>query len=361
MIVDYSTGSAADYDALVDAMELAASNFGWATTIADFGAGDNEGREATFDWAQDFIVTVRSVKDLLGIGGPSIISGPAVLVRGIYDTGSEQSEAPQYGFGDFANQNFIGPAAFKSVNTGQGETLPEGWVDTVFPANYHIFLYDEPNAMMLVVQTGPVRYQWMYFGRVVKFGNWLGGGFYGASGVAGVTSGGGQQSMPAYSLDGESENRSHAPFHRVRTSFNRDEQGWEVTNTRIHCDTGTSEVEIDDFPWTHNADRNPGTLGGGDTDIREGVANVHWSPLPARTPNQFNEISVMTPYWVQTQREADVCLIARAPHIRHIAFDNFNPGDTFENGTEQWMVFPYFEREGVTGLWGMAVRRSAGS
>ena len=378
MAMQYVTGSAASYDALVNAMEAAASAFGWTTTIADSGTGPGTGRRATFNWGLDFEVSVRSVTNLKGVvdllkddpdldidSDKVLITGPAALVHGVYSSGSEFSKPPfEAGAGKpidavgdiVVTSNYIGPQPYRERANAQEDTA-QVWVDTVFPITYHIFIYDDRPAMIVYVQTGPVRYQWMMFGHVVKYGTWLGGGFYGASGSQRPNSAGNFGRDVGYSLTGASSVRSYAPWHWMATDFNANQQGSELTNTHMHIVTGTSE-SIDLYPWAYNAEVNPGNLGGNSALLRRAIANPYWVPLSQRSPNQFNEVSLGLPYWIATQREADICDIARAPHIRHITLANFNPGDVYENGTEQWMVFPYFEREGVTGLYGMAVRRT---
>lgn len=361
-ILSYDSGSAASFDDVVNAMEAAADAAGWNTSIGDFGSGPDEGRLLELDWGNDYFVTVRSAVNLAGLTTPAgslgmMLAGPGMYCNMRFDDGTESVPAGS----ELNRSNSIGPAPFRTVNTSIGETLAEGWVAPILPVNYHIYLYEDPDAMIVVVQTGPVRYQWMMFGEVHKFGTWDGGGFYGASGSTIGTSGGNFPSQPGYSLNGASFNRSYAPWHRVTQRFNQSEFPARTANTRLHIVSGTSETELDDVPWTNNAFQDPGTLVSSSFVVREAVANVHWSPLSGRSPNNFNQVSVLIPYWLQTQRASHRVLVARAPWIRHMRITNFNPGDTFELGGDTWQVFPYFEREGLTGLEGMAILRDDGS
>lgn len=368
-MVIYQTGAAASFDDVVNAIEAAASLAGWNTSIGDTADGGNPndvGRTLELDWGADYFVTVRSAVDVSDLTVPEAggvganISSPGMFCFMEHIGGSESHGKPA---GYWNSTNYIGPAVYRAVDLSPpAEPLEDGWVAPVFPVTYHIYVYENPDMLLCVVQTGPVRYQWMMFGEIEKFGDWQGGGFYGAIGTPKSTTGGNFSSQPSYSLNGSSNNRGFGPWHRVDTRFNPNEQAYTVTNTHLHIRTGTSETEIDDPPyWGFNSGDDPGTLGGGARLRREVVANIHWSPLSLRSPNNFNQVSVMVPYWLSTQRESHRVLIGRQPHMRHIPIDNFNPGDTFELGNDVWQVWPYFEREGLTGLEGFACKQSEGS
>lgn len=367
MTTTYTTGSVADFDEMVAVIEAAAATAGYTTNIeATPGAsGDDAGDTLTLDWDSDFEVTIRSIADLRGISIPAVwsgsqgpnISSPGMIIIAEYTGGSLASEVPIFantGSNEISAYKYIG-AQPTVANDGADGT----WVAPNFPATYDLFVHTDPNSIMLVMQTGPARYQWMIFGDIVKFGTWTGGGFFGASGVSRDTdSGGASPSQPSYSLTGASSNRSFAPFHRMSTSFNHGHHATWCANTHMHIITGTDEEELDDLHWSMNAAGEPGTLGGGTRAVREVVANPWWTPLAGRSPNEHNEISVMLPYWLATQRASHRSIIGRLAHCRHIPIDNFNARDTFELGSDEWMVFPYFEREGITGLDGWAIRKN---
>lgn len=363
-MVMYSTGTVASLDDVVDAIHAAAVAAGWNSSVDDFadgGSAADEGRQVELDWGGDYFVKVRSVADLSAATLPAAYghfslgpgaAGPAMYCNMRYESGSIES-VPHPSANELHRSPFIGP--FPTAVDASSVTV----VVIQFPVTYHIYVYEDPDMMMIVVQTGAARFQWMMFGEVTKFGTWTGGGFYGAIGTVRrpTESAGLGSSPPVFNLTGASTNRGFGPWHRVRTTALGLEYAQYITNTRLHCITGTSEPEIDDHEWTHNCavQEEDGSA------CREGVANVHWSPLVTRSPNSFNEVSVMVPFWIQTQREDHVVLIGQQPHIRYIPMDNFNPGDTFELGNETWQVFPYFERGGITGMAGIAIKRSEGS
>lgn len=370
MTTTYTTGSVADFDEMVAVIEAAADTAGYTTNIEPTpgASGDDAGDTLTLDWGNDFEVTIRSVVNLRGITIPSAwpgdqgpnIDGPGMMIAGAYTGGSLASEPPLLSFtGDveLSTRKYIGPQP-----TVSGDGADGTWVAPIFPATYDLFVHTDPDSIMLVMQTGAARFQWMIFGEIVKFGTWTGGGFYGASGVARDTdTGGASPSLPAYSLTGSSTNRSFAPFHRMAADFNRGHHANQCSNTLLHIITGTAEDDIDEFHWAFNMALEVGTLGGGTRPVREVVANPWWIPLASRSPNEHNEASVMLPYWLATQRELHRSIIGRLGHCRHIPVDNFNARDTFELGSDEWMVFPYFEREGITGLEGWAIRKNTGS
>ncbi len=360
--VSYTADSADDFDELVTAIGTAANAAGWTRTIGPFMDGGNPaggadaGTLLELTSGNDFHVAIRSVANLRQVSLPAAwagglgpnIDGPGALIRGVFDDGVDPSAPPG---GELTSSKYIGPQPVEVNNTSPNSA----WRTVEFPADYHIFVMDEPDMIVVVLRGQPSRYQWLIFGEVVKFGDWGGGGFYGGSGTTRQTSGGSFPSQAGYSVSGSSTNRSFAPWHRMQARFNQGENPVTVSNTVLHCDTGTTETEIDDQPWTQNA-VGPGI---GSVIYREAITNVFLDPINQRSPNPFNQVSVMVPYWLATQREGHRVIIGRVPHIRHMPIDNFNAGDVFQLGNDHWMVFPYFERTpGLTGRFGWAIRKA---
>lgn len=369
MPTTYSTATVADFEAVLAAIEAAAATAGWTTAIgATSGAtGDDAGDTLTLDNGNDFIVTIRSVANLRNVTIPADWNGqpidaPGILIHAEFDDGVTQSAPPILPFVDNAisHYKYIGAQPYR-VHDFTGEAVADTWVAPTFPVTYHIFVHTDPGSIVVVVETGPGTYQWIIFGEVIKYGTWTGGGYYGASGnVKGTSTSGSSPSVVSYSLYGESDVRSFAPFHRMDPDFNRGYHA-HTSNTMLHIDTGTAETEIDDFDWAFNMAEEVGTLSGGTRAVREVVANPWYDPLPSRSPNSHNEVSVMMPYYLATQRASHRVIVGRLAHVRHIPVNNFNAGDIFELGTDEWMVFPYFQREGFTGLHGWAIRKSEGA
>ena len=353
----YYTGIAADLEALLAEIETAAAAGGWTTAIGAFpgGTGADVGDRLILDIGADNEYTLRTYADLNGSVMPSVsgypqLAGPGISLLMAYTDGSNASTPPILAFDDARS-----PEVYMGAQPTTGATGGD-FVNIDFPFVYHIFVYTQPDMIAIVIQSGTIRYQWMMFGEIVKFGTWVGGGFYGASGCTQHIDNGEPGPLATYDRNGNCKGRSFAPWFRMQSSFASAQRATWQSNTRLHIITGTSEFEIDDFDWTFCQIVEPG-----DQDVRRCIANQWWLPLADRSPNTHNEVSVMLPYWLGTQRESHHVLIGRQPHIRHIPMQNFNPGDVFDLHGDEWIVFPYFEREGLTELDGMALRRNSGS
>lgn len=354
----YYTGIAADLEELLAEIETAAAAGGWTTSIGAFpgGTGPDAGDLLVMDIGAPNEYTLRTYADLKESVDPTAsgypnISGAGMSLMMAYTDGSNASVPPIL-ITDSARAPEVYIGAQPTTSEGGGD-----YVNIVFPFVYHIFVYTQPDMIAIVIQSGTIRYQWMMFGEIVKFGTWVGGGFYGASGCTmNVAPGGPPSAVALYDRNDESAVRSFAPWFRMWPSSTRGQRASPQSNTRLHIITGTSESGIDDFDWTFCQATNPGF-----ELLRECIANKWWLPLADRSPNTHNEVSVMLPYWLATQRESHRVLIGRQPHIRHIPMQNFNPGDVFDLHGDEWIVFPYFEREGLTALDGMALRRNSGS
>lgn len=351
----YYTGTAANADDIVLAIQNAATDSGWTLDRqAALGTGNAEGRE-TLLHKGDIYVQLRSMVSTLGAWTSRQLwqRGPAVFVTGAtgYNSGAAWNAQPGT---SWVNPNtsdqavLIGPAPTAATGTA--------WAHLSFPCPYRIFTFSDPDVVLMIVRATATVYQWIMFGRIEKFGTWTGGQFVAASNNGGQAgSGGNYPSSPIYSPSGNNRGRSYAPFHDMSTGYNPGQTPENGVNSQVYMDipgdTGASAT----YKWTWNSRQNPysssvfyrAVLG----------ANSLSDPVNSRSPNAFNQVAAMSPFMLMSQRDSEPnwTIIGRLAHVRQIPIDNFNPEDTFSLGPDKWIVFPYFEKGGVTGRYGWAV------
>lgn len=345
----YATGNADTIDDLLEAIQSAASAAGWTVNRSGaLGAGDMAGRECILENG-DAHVSLRSAAMINSILPSSLnLNGPGLAIAGNagYDSGEDWDAQPGRHVG---RTPYVGP---QPTNNQDGVFEPE-WRNIEWPATYHLFTFDDPDVVVCVLRMSPTRYQYLMFGETVKYGTWTGGWFVSASGAAQSTTTGNFSQTTNFSINGNSNQRSFAPFMRMRTNLNDGKVADNVSNSYMRCDVGESG-DIDADPWTYCAISNANLSG--DTPRREGVWNPYKVPISSRSPVAFNQVAVMVPYAIVTQRDDHHAVLARLAHVRHLPIDNFAGGDVFTLGPDQWMVFPYFEKNGITGRFGWAIK-----
>lgn len=341
----YHPGSAATIDDLLQAIQTAAVAAGWtADRAGSLGAGGAAGYELLVHKGDNY-VQLRSFADCQSYLGYAKYAGPSLFIKGGtgFDNGQSWEEQPGAWATSRERAMYIGTT---QLTTALADVHVPQW-----PVPYRIFTFTDPDMVLCIARTGATQYQWIMFGQIEKFGTWTGGTFIGAtnSEKQATSTNGSFANLPIFSVGGSSRTRSYAPFHNMETSFNRSLTADNVTNSCLLMD-----VLGEGSTWTTNGPENPFNTS---EFFRRGYANALTNPINNRSPNTFNQVGVMTPLWIYTQRDAEpnYAVVGRLPHVRQIPLQNFDPEDIFELGADRWIVFPYFERGGTTGLWGWAI------
>lgn len=205
--------------------------------------------------------------------------------------------------------------------------------DFTWPAEYHLFVFTDPDEVYLVVRYDVDVFQWMNFGKSAVAGFTGSGMFVGATrgenqavlltnaqGVAlfGLLLGGysitqGRRYLsPAWGW-------SNQPAALVTSNQDR--------NTFVHS-------ALDDHGWLLN------TL---IANANIGVSSI--SELLACQPSAWNSEAALMPMRAFKIRPSSrVSLVADLKNARHVRVDNYEPGQVVQIGSERWMVFPWLRK-----------------
>lgn len=212
-----------------------------------------------------------------------------------------------------------------------------------FPAEYHLFLHDNPDEVYCIVNYNVDYYQWIAFGKSVMSlegsGVWCGGTF----------------GAPA---EGSYSHLYRWPMIAISASGGG---GGNADLTSAGLFWTTSYLGSDAKPSSGSINWASGTWR---FDCRSCTAI---SQLLAAQPSPWNDEAMLISIKpIVTVTENKVLQVAEIQHARYLRIDNYEPKDVIVLGTERWMVFPFYrknvaERNGGgdidhTGTFGWAIR-----
>ena len=193
---------------------------------------------------------------------------------------------------------------------------------------YWFFHLEDPVVVFCVVEYEADRLVFLMLGDVVKYSDWVGGLFYGASWSSGLVH---KQVLNA----GPFQDNSQASYG----------------TTYVHA-------EVDGFKWLTCA-KNPQR----NFRLVRGMSFWHKS-LIDHSPSAFNGLSTLIPIHLFAERdEGFFSPIGEVGHVRYLNIKPYIPGQIIQLGSDQWMVFPFHHkgfmsspRYDGTGNLGYAVR-----
>lgn len=350
----YFTGTLNTQNDIIAALQAAAVAAGWTVDRSGaVGTGDAAGQECLLHKGTNY-VQLRSMQSSYGFftSQTAFRRGPCCFITGAtgYNAGAAWNAQPGTSFEGGPTAETTTKLAY--VGMSPDSTSANTATGLEFPCPYRLFTFSNPDVVLMVIRATATKYQWIMFGNIEKFGAWDGGEFVAASNCSHPTSSGGNYpSSPVFSVSGNSRGRSYAPFYNMATGYNQSMRAQGVTNSTVRIVSG---VAVSPNDWAYSAVTDP--VAG---DVRRWCGSANWlaSPINERSPNRLNEVAVLSPFWIATQRDTqpNYTVVGRAAHIRQMPIDNFNPEDVFTLGPDKWMVFPFFEKGGVTGRYGWAI------
>lgn len=121
-------------------------------------------------------------------------------------------------------------------------------------------------------------------------------------------------------------------------AFYAGHQFWAQYGGTYYSHTLALRAEVDTYQW----------LGyGGSVGL--------WRDGPYEVTNQFNGLAPLMPIRVMYQPSSYGILLGFLPHLRTVHMQNFNNGDVFTLGADEWMVF--FRNDRQAGGIGIAIRK----
>jgi hypothetical protein len=240
-----------------------------------------------------------------------------------------------------------------TVGHAIGNTVANTAHGITWPASYSIHVLSDPDEVYMFVNYGVDYWQWLAFGQsgidgLPGTGNWAGGTFGVPSEgryqfgherwpfvvITATTGGGGNQDGPSTALFWNTDGTASAVQPKCATSsFHHGLNGgtWGVLTPAV-------------------------------------VAAI---PSISRSPSAWNQEAILIPIQpILAMPESKTALIGELGHSRYIRIDNYDPGEVFSLGEDQWRVYPWYrknsaERSGGNGIdhsgtFGLAIRYDGG-
>lgn len=197
--------------------------------------------------------------------------------------------------------------------------------DPSFPLQYHIFIFENPNEVYIVIKYDIDRFQFACFGLSTIAGNglWL-------SATLGLRQG--NSNFGIYISENTGGNTistgyvsSSGPFWQNYTSNFSDAYALM---------TQTINTTIDSLGWSHLASLQGNT-----------PANISLFPLFGRLPSNWSAETILLPIQPLIQRESfKSSILADLRNARYLRIDHLEPEQILEIGGDKWMVFPFHRK-----------------
>lgn len=213
----------------------------------------------------------------------------------------------------------------------------------VFPMTYEIHVNADPDEVYVFVSYNVSFFQWLAWGKSDAVGLTGTGNWYGAI----------QSAVDVSSLAiGPTSIASNSTAGSAPALFECGSPGNNVQNSFIHHD-------LDSGGW--NA-------------LSGSIQPLAWTStglLQTLLPNAWNTETVLIPIqvWVPRSSGNKVSLVADLKHARYCRIDFHDPGEIITLGTDQWKLYPWYQKNATTrdggsgvqhsGTFGVAVRYTA--
>ncbi|RXS99035.1 hypothetical protein [Acinetobacter junii] len=208
----------------------------------------------------------------------------------------------------------------------------------VFPIQYHIFVFDNPDEVYLVVKYEIDRFMFVGFGKSIIEGNglWI-------SASLGLRFGNGTTgtgiNISEYT-GGLSQSNSYV------SSSGFWWQSYNVSNLPVLA-TQTIYTNIENIGWSHQAP----FIGNGNTP-----ANQSLQPLLSRLPAAWSSETILLPIQPYILRASfKTSILADIQFARYLRIDNLEPEQILNIGNQKWMVFPFHKKNSVARNGGSAI------
>lgn len=219
-------------------------------------------------------------------------------------------------------------ASFDNFST-QAPHTPRIRITSGWPVTYYLFGFTDVDNIYCVVNYSVSKFQYVAFGKLLKYGTWTGGTWASAtlahqtSTLIGIVVSGTPLSMVgAYS--------GSPPALSGGAIQCSGEGGAAIANRQ----NSVLHAEIDGNTWAMPA-RDTFRI------------NVTWplGNLINRLPNAWNSQTLLLPYQMVATRASEYrSLVGEFPHIRACRIDNHEPGDIVTLGPDSWKLFPWLEK-----------------
>lgn len=221
-----------------------------------------------------------------------------------------------------------------------------GFEDISYPCTYHLFVFDEPDEIYLVVQYGVDWHAWLAFGNSIIDGAsvWIAANkptamywIYDDYPIRITANGGNSATRPVAGIFWKSSSIGG--------------YGSNYSESAIYADV-----------W-----RGDNYAASNSTETQAVTASLTISQLISRGLSNWNSESVLLPIQPCYQTVGSkMQMLADLFYARYLRIDNYDPGQILTIGSEHWMVFPFIRKNTAardggssidhTGTFGWAIR-----
>lgn len=229
-----------------------------------------------------------------------------------------------------------------------------GGSDLVFPITRWFYAHSDPPLILCVVKYNVLWYQYLCWGRLVRYGAYTGGHFCAASwGYPG----GAFENSSTYDVAGGLNGGGAGPMFGLRRNpgtFSPAQTGGALLRCNIGADKDwfTDDQNVAQDNWrTAKVQWNGNAATGNEPCTNR--------PLPERMVKSWNGQLTLLPIDPRCQRaDGFWSLVGHVPGVRLARLDNHDPEDEVTIGGEVWKLFPWYRRGPslYSRYYGMAVR-----
>ncbi|WP_313043279.1 hypothetical protein [Acinetobacter sp.] len=213
-----------------------------------------------------------------------------------------------------------------------------------FPLDYHIFIFDNPDEVYLVIKYEIDRFFFAGFGLSTIPGNglWLSG----STGLRYSTNT--SNATGHFSIQAEAGGDSQSSVYARATGF-----FWQsFASGDLGSVCQIIFTEVDAIGWT---------------GLNLTPANQKLAPLIAISPSSWTNETILLPIEpVLSRASSKVSILTKIENARYLRIDNLEPEQILTFGAEKWMVFPFHKKDisvrdggssiGHSGTFGWAIR-----
>lgn len=191
----------------------------------------------------------------------------------------------------------------------------------------HLFTNDPSTYCHVVIEFTSGRFRHLHFGNLIKRGTWTGGGYYACS----------YHSSFSSFIDSPSSLQHNVPWS-ANSGYERDWTVHYVNGSDNWISGNTAEYTLNDVIRRIGV----GTVGGGMGRAFSNLPETPYSGLISLVPVMIGAIRA-------TDTPDTLRYIGQVPDLRAVNIQNLAPGQSYSVGSDEYVVFPWAQKNGGVG------------
>ena len=193
------------------------------------------------------------------------------------------------------------------------------WQSVVFPIDYSIFIFDNPDEVFCIVKNNIDKFLWLCFGQS-------------------------SQTLPASGV-WVSATKAATVSQSVNIEINAGGIGYTGSPTPAAPFWNTHDCFNSFFNHGLETQWNPNT-GAALNTIGSVIANSQMAALISRQPNKWNTETILLPIQPLVLRvSSKKSQVAEIVNARYLRVDNYEPEQIITYGTDKWKIFPFYKKD----------------